>query len=93
MTYDGSDDGVGVDLGPNSMSDVEGDGDEETDDDRDGDDEVGSSRRVEILGESSPGDGLRVVRLNLLTGPNVGLRNRFKSVSTQGDDERAIRTP
>lgn len=84
---------VGVDLGPDSMSDVEGNGNEETDDDRHGNDEVGSSRCVEILGERSPGDCLRVVRLNLLTGPNVRLRNDSKSASTWDDGEREILTP
>ena len=73
MTYDRSDDGVGVDLGPDSVRDVERKRNEKTDDDGHGNDEVRSTRRVERLGERSPGDSLRIVRLNLLSGPDVAL--------------------
>ena len=48
-----------------SVGKVEGKGNEETDNDRDGNDEVNGSRRVKVLGEGSPCDGLRVERLNL----------------------------
>jgi len=73
-------------LGEESVGEVEGERDRETDDDTDRNDEVGRSRSVHVLGESSPSNGLRVERLNLLSRPNVGTLNREKDFTLVVDD-------
>jgi len=62
---DGGDELVETVSGEEAVSKVERKRNGETDDDGDGDDEVGRSRSVHVLGESSPSDSLRVERLNL----------------------------
>jgi len=53
------------------VGEVEGKGDRETDNDGNRDDKVGRAGTVHVFSESSPGDGLRVERLHLLTRPNI----------------------
>jgi hypothetical protein len=105
------DDGIKVHPGEELVGKVEGQGYEEADDDREGNDEVGSSGAVHGLGERSPGlrsnmsaegrrrgtttttthDGLRVVRLYLLSRPDVGSLHRGEEVALSGDDALHLR--
>lgn len=64
---DGRDELVEAPFREEAVSEVEGEGNEETDNDRNRNDEVNGSRRVKVLGEGSPCDSLRVERLYLLT--------------------------
>ena len=85
-TGDGGDELVEAVVGEEAVSEVEGKRDGETNNDCDGDDEVGRSRSVHVLGECSPGDGLRVEGLNLLTRPNVGTLNIEEDFSLGRDN-------
>jgi len=80
-TSDGGDEFVESVAGEETVSEVERNGDEETNDNADRNDEVNGTGRVEMFRESSPSDGLRVERLHLLTTPDITSLNGSSKVS------------
>ena len=75
------------------MQEVEGEGNDEADKEGKGDPLVPGSDGKHVFGETSPGDGLRVVLLNVLTRPYLYEESVIPWFSEAGDLQAIIKEP